>query len=91
MMNLIFSTPVFLIGIVFMIIGMIISGILKSKFQKYSQIPLSSNFSGKEIDNIIKSPGVMRTGTNVTVMKRKRLYLLRFIRKGLMVLVSVGY
>jgi Zn-dependent membrane protease YugP len=49
MMNLIFNTPIFLIGIVFMIIGMIISGILKSKFQRYSQIPLSSNYSGKEI------------------------------------------
>src|SRR3954468_17657351 len=49
MMNLIFNTPVFLIGIVFMIIGLIISGILKSKFSKYSKMPLSSNFSGKEI------------------------------------------
>jgi uncharacterized protein len=49
MMNLIFSTPAFLIGIVFMIIGLIISGILKSKFKKYSKMPLSSNFSGKEI------------------------------------------
>src|SRR5438046_6647324 len=49
MMNLIFNTPVFLIGIVFMIIGLIISGILKSKFKKYSNTPLSSNYSGKEI------------------------------------------
>ena len=41
--------PAFLIGIATMIIGMIISGILKSKFQKYSKLRLSSNFSGKEI------------------------------------------
>jgi Zn-dependent membrane protease YugP len=49
MMNLIFNTPIFLIGIVFMIIGLIVSGILKSKFARYSKIPLSSNYSGKEI------------------------------------------
>lgn len=48
-MNLIFNTPVFLIGIVFMVLGLIISGILKSKFSKYAKMPLSSNYSGKEI------------------------------------------
>jgi Zn-dependent membrane protease YugP len=42
-------SPVFLIGIATMVIGMIISGILKSKFTKYSQTPISSNLSGKEI------------------------------------------
>jgi uncharacterized protein len=48
-MDIIFSSGPILIGIVFMIIGMIISGVLRSKFHRYSQIPLSSNFSGKEI------------------------------------------
>jgi uncharacterized protein len=48
-MDVIFSSGALIIGIVFMIIGMIISGVLKSKFNRYSKTPLSSNFSGKEI------------------------------------------
>jgi Zn-dependent membrane protease YugP len=48
-MNIIFNSPVMLIGIVALITGLIISGILKSKFKRYSQMPLSSNFSGKEV------------------------------------------
>jgi uncharacterized protein len=48
-MDILFSSGAFIIGIVFMIIGMIISGVLKSKFNRYSKIPLSSNFSGREI------------------------------------------
>ncbi len=37
------------IGIVFMIISFAVSRRLKSKFKKYSQIPLSSNLSGREV------------------------------------------
>jgi len=36
------------IGIFFMIVSFAVSSRLKSKFKKYSQIPLSSNLSGKE-------------------------------------------
>ena len=38
-----------LITIFFMIIGMIVSGRLKSRFKEYSEIPTSSGLSGKEI------------------------------------------
>ena len=40
---------VILIGIVFMIISFAVSSRLKNKFKKYSQIPLSSNLSGREV------------------------------------------
>jgi uncharacterized protein len=48
-MDMFFNSGILIIGVVFMIIGLIISGILKSKFNRYSKIPLSSNYSGKEI------------------------------------------
>ncbi|CAG0971964.1 MAG: zinc metallopeptidase [Bacteroidetes bacterium] len=48
-MNPFFSSPVIIIGIVFMIIGMIVQFILKGKFAKYSKMPLYTNLSGKEI------------------------------------------
>jgi len=38
-----------LIGIVFMIISFAVSSRLKSKFRKYSQVPLGSGMSGREI------------------------------------------
>ena len=51
--------PAFLIGIVTMIIGMIISGILKSKFAKYSKLHLSSNFNGKEVaEKMLRDSGI---------------------------------
>jgi Zn-dependent membrane protease YugP len=40
---------IIVIAIVFMIISFAISSRLKSKFKKYSQVPLSSNLSGKEV------------------------------------------
>ncbi|NJN25709.1 MAG: zinc metallopeptidase [Cyclobacteriaceae bacterium] len=40
---------IFIIAIFFMILSFAISSRLKSKFKKYSQVPLSSNLSGKEI------------------------------------------
>ena len=40
---------VILIGIVFMILSWMVSSTLKRKFKKYSQTPLSSNLSGKEV------------------------------------------
>jgi len=40
---------ILIIGILFMILSWAISSKLKRKFKKYSQIPLSSNLSGREI------------------------------------------
>lgn len=38
-----------LISIVFMVIGFILSNVLKSKFRKYSEVPLSNGMSGAEV------------------------------------------
>ncbi|MBP6829123.1 MAG: zinc metallopeptidase [Saprospiraceae bacterium] len=38
-----------LISVVFMVIGFILSSVLKSKFNKYSQVALSNNMSGAEV------------------------------------------
>ncbi len=40
---------ILLIGIFFMILSFAISSKLKSKFKKYSQIPMSSNLTGREV------------------------------------------
>lgn len=42
-------TGIYFLGIVFAVIGMIISARLKSKFKNYSKIPLESGLSGAEI------------------------------------------
>ena len=42
-----------LIGIVFMVIGSIVSGRLKSKFREYSQIRLTQNLTGAEIARLM--------------------------------------
>jgi len=39
----------FLIAGIMFIVGMIVSGTLKAKFKKYSEIPLSEGLSGKEV------------------------------------------
>lgn len=44
-----FDPILLLIGIVFMLIGLLVSSRLKSKFAKYSQERLSSGLSGKEV------------------------------------------
>lgn len=38
-----------LISVVFMVIGLILSGVLKSKFKKYSQVPLTNGMSGADV------------------------------------------
>ncbi|MBL7924150.1 MAG: zinc metallopeptidase, partial [Bacteroidia bacterium] len=40
---------IYLISIVFMLIGWLVSMQLKKKFNQYSQTPISSGLSGKEI------------------------------------------
>ena len=39
----------FILSLVFMAIGWMVSARLKSKFEKYSQTPISSDLSGEEI------------------------------------------
>lgn len=41
--------PAIIIGIAFMVIGMIVSFVLKNKFRRYSEIPSQLGLSGKEI------------------------------------------
>jgi Zn-dependent membrane protease YugP len=43
----------FVIGIVFMLIGMVVSGRLKSKFKAYSQIHLTKDLTGAEIARLM--------------------------------------
>jgi len=47
------SIGAFVIGIFFMIVGMIVSGRLKSKFQKYSEIHLQRDLTGAEIARLM--------------------------------------
>ncbi len=47
------------ISVIFMVIGMIVQFILKSKFKKYSQIPTSSGLSGKEVaEKMLRDNGI---------------------------------
>jgi Zn-dependent membrane protease YugP len=50
---------IYLLTILFGVIGMMISWRLKSKFQTYSQVPLRSNLSGKEIaEQMLRDHGI---------------------------------
>jgi Zn-dependent membrane protease YugP len=50
---------IYLLTILFGVIGMAISWRLKSKFKTYSEIPLASNLSGKEIaDKMLRDHGI---------------------------------
>ncbi len=42
-------TGIIIVSVIFMIIGMIVQGMLKSKFSKYSKVQLSNGFSGRQI------------------------------------------
>ncbi|ASB48874.1 zinc metallopeptidase [Alkalitalea saponilacus] len=63
-----FSSPLLIIFIVFMLASWIVSSTLKSKFKKYSQTPISGGMSGKEIaekmlyDNGISNVKVLSVG-----------------------------
>ncbi|HMU70336.1 MAG TPA: zinc metallopeptidase, partial [Chitinophagales bacterium] len=39
----------YFIGILFMVAGLIIGGVLRSKFKKYSEIPVNGGLTGKDI------------------------------------------
>jgi uncharacterized protein len=50
---------IYFIGIVFMLISMGVSARLKSKFKKYSQTPLSSGLTGREVaEMMLKDNGI---------------------------------
>ena len=50
----------FAIGIVFTLIGSMLSGRLKNKFKEYSQVPVSSGLSGKEIaEKMLRDYGIL--------------------------------
>src|SRR5436305_1656198 len=54
-----FNAPLILIAIVTMIVGMIVSFVLKSKFKKYAETPISSNLSGKEVsEKMLRDNGI---------------------------------
>lgn len=40
---------IIIISVLFTVIGMVLSGVLRSKFQKYSEMPLSNGMSGAEV------------------------------------------
>jgi Zn-dependent membrane protease YugP len=53
-------TPeILIVSIVFLVISMIVSGILKSKFTKYSKVPLTSGLTGREIaEKMLRENGI---------------------------------
>jgi hypothetical protein len=59
------TSGIFMVSIVFMVIGMIVQFRLKSKFGEYSRTPTSSGLSGKEIaEKMLRDNGI----TNVQVV-----------------------
>lgn len=53
------TTSIFLVSMLFLGISMIVSMILKSKFTKYSKVPLLKNISGKEIaEKMLRENGI---------------------------------
>ena len=53
------SNEIFIVSLVFLGISFLVSAILKSKFTKYSKIPLANGMSGKEIaQKMLKENGI---------------------------------
>lgn len=58
-MNGLFSNPFFLVSLVFLGISFLVSAILKSKFTRYSKVPLSSGLSGREVaEKMLRENGI---------------------------------
>jgi Zn-dependent membrane protease YugP len=50
---------IFLVSIIFLVISMIVSGILKSRFAAYSKIPLRARLTGKEVaEKMLRENGI---------------------------------
>src|SRR5690349_13896330 len=53
------TTPIFLVSLLFLGISFIVSMVLKSKFTKYSKVPLSNGMSGREIaEKMLRENGI---------------------------------
>jgi len=53
------SNQIFLVSLVFLGISFLVSAVLKSKFTKYSKIPLANGLSGREIaEKMLKENGI---------------------------------
>ncbi|MDZ4809328.1 MAG: zinc metallopeptidase, partial [Bacteroidota bacterium] len=53
------SNEIFIVSLVFLGISFLVSAILKSKFTKYSKIPLSNGMSGREIaEKMLRENGI---------------------------------
>ena len=49
----------YIIGILFAVIGMIVSGVLRSKFRKYSQVPVQGGLTGRDIaERMLSESGI---------------------------------
>ncbi|MCY7309651.1 MAG: zinc metallopeptidase [Chitinophagaceae bacterium] len=56
---MIMSNEIFIVSLVFLGISFLVSAILKSKFTKYSKIPLANGMSGREIaEKMLKENGI---------------------------------
>lgn len=53
-------TPeILIVSIIFLVVSMIVSGVLKSKFTKYSKVPLSNGLTGREIaEKMLRDNGI---------------------------------
>lgn len=50
----------YIIGILFAVVGMIVSGVLKRKFKKYSEIAVKGGLTGKDIaERMLRENGIM--------------------------------
>ena len=50
---------VMVVSIIFLVISMLVSGVLKSKFKSYGKIPLRNGLSGKEVaERMLKESGI---------------------------------
>lgn len=50
---------IIIVSLVFMVLGMIVQGRLKSKFAEYSKVPVSSGLSGKEVaEKMLRDNGI---------------------------------
>jgi Zn-dependent membrane protease YugP len=57
--KIMYDIGLLIISGIFMLIGLLVSSVLKNKFAKYSKEPLSSNLSGKEIaEKMLKDNGI---------------------------------
>ncbi len=54
-------TPsIMFVSIAFLLISMLVSGVLKSKFSKYSKVPIMSGLTGREIaEKMLRENGLL--------------------------------